>query len=297
VLFWLILVILITLVPIALRFLLAPRVHGGEVRPPNARPFLAILGVGLVLLVLSACFVVVPAGHVGVQDTFGIVSERALTAGVSLKNPLTRVITMPIKTQELKETMDVPSKEGLSVQLEASVLFHLDPIHAPEIYKTVGRNYVEILLEPQFRSVTRGVTSGYEAKALYTSEREELSQLVTKELRAAVGQRGVFVENTPLRKVTLPQGLMASIEEKLRAEQESQRMQFVLTKEKQEADRKRIEAQGIADFQAIVTRGISDNLLRWKGIEATLEIAKSNNSKVVIVGAGKDGLPIILDTK
>src|SRR5207249_2208381 len=102
---------------------------------------------------------------------------------------------------------------------------------------------------------------------------------------------------TPLRRVGLPQGLSAAIEEKLRAEQESQRMQFILTKEKQEAERKRIEAQGISDFQKIVTQGISDNLLRWKGIEATLKIAESNNAKVVIVGNGKDGLPVILDTK
>ena len=105
------------------------------------------------------------------------------------------------------------------------------------------------------------------------------------------------METTPLRRVGLPAGLTASIEQKLQAEQESQRMQFVLTKEKQEADRKRIEAQGIADFQKIVTQGISDNLLRWKGIEATLKIAESSNSKVVIIGSGKDGLPVILDTK
>ncbi len=109
--------------------------------------------------------------------------------------------------------------------------------------------------------------------------------------------RGVIVENAPLRKVTLPAGLSASIEQKLQAEQESQRMQFVLTKEKQEADRKRIEAQGISDFQKIVQQGISEQLLRWKGIEATERIATSANTKVIIVGAGKDGLPIILDTK
>ncbi|MBI5836897.1 MAG: prohibitin family protein [Candidatus Eisenbacteria bacterium] len=266
-------------------------------RGPGTGPLYGLLGVVAVILLLSNLFTVVPAGNVGVLDTFGIVSGRALPAGINMKNPFARCIKMPIKTQELKETMDVPSKEGLSVQLEASVLFHLDPTKAPEIYKTVGRNYVEVLLEPQFRSVTRGVTSLYEAKALYTSVREELAMLVTKDLGLVVGPRGILIENTPLRKVTLPQGLMASIEEKLRAEQESQRMQFVLTKEKQEAERKRIEAQGISDFQTIVTRGISDNLLRWKGIEATLEIAKSTNAKVVIVGSGKDGLPIIMDTK
>jgi regulator of protease activity HflC (stomatin/prohibitin superfamily) len=152
-------------------------------------------------------------------------------------------------------------------------------------------------LVPQFRSAARGVTASYDARALYTSEREQLAQTILKDLQGIVEPRGIAVESTPLRKVGLPAGLTASIEQKLQSEQESQRMQFVLTKEKQEAERKRIEAQGIADFQAIVTKGISDQLLRRKGIEATEKIAQSPNTKVVIIGAGKDGLPLILDTK
>ena len=210
---------------------------------------------------------------------------------------MANVIKFSVKTEEIKEAMDVPSKEGLTVQLEISVLFHMNPEKAADVYKTVGENYVQIILEPQFRSVSRGVTAGFEAKALYTSEREMLTQLITKDLRIQVEPRGISVESTPLRRVGLPSGLSASIEEKLRAEQESQRMQFILTKEKQEAERKRIEAQGIADFQRIIAQGLSDQLLRWKGIEATMKIAESNNTKVVIVGSGKTGLPIILDTK
>jgi prohibitin 1 len=173
----------------------------------------------------------------------------------------------------------------------------LNPDKAAEVYKTVGPNYIEIILEPQFRSVARGVTAGYDAKALYTSEREALAETILKDLQKLVEPRGVTVESTPLRKVGLPPGLTQAIEEKLRAEQESQRMQFILLKEKQEAERKRIEAQGIADFQAIVTKGISEPLLRWKGIEATEKIASSSNAKVIVIGAGKDGLPLILDTK
>ena len=165
------------------------------------------------------------------------------------------------------------------------------------MYKSVGENYAEVILEPQFRSVARGVTALYEAKALYTSEREMLAQTILVDLEKIVESRGVTVESTPLRRIGLPAGLSAAIEEKLRMEQESQRMQFVLTKEKQEAERKRIEAQGISDFQAIVTRGISDQLLRWKGIEATEKLSTSQNAKIVIIGAGKDGLPLILDTK
>ncbi|MCX7984864.1 MAG: prohibitin family protein [Bacteroidetes bacterium] len=248
-------------------------------------------------IALIQCITIIPAGHVGVVDFFGIVSDNTLKAGINLVNPLARVIKFSIKTQEIKEIMDVPSKEGLTVQLEVSVLFHLDPEKASHVYKTVGENFIEIILVPQFRSVSRGVTAGYEAKALYTSEREMLAQIIMTELQKIVGPRGIVVESTPLRRITLPAGLTAAIEEKLRAEQESQRMQFVLAKERQEAERKRIEAQGIADFQNIVAKGISEQLLRWKGIEATEKIANSQNTKVVIIGAGKDGLPIILDTK
>jgi len=201
---------------------------------------------------------------------------------------------MSIKTQELKELMSVPSKEGLSVNLEISLLFKLDSEKANEIYKTVGPNYAEIILTPQFRSVVRGVTARYEAKALYTASREKLAGEILSELERLVGPRGIIVEQAPLRQIQLPDRLTKSIEEKLQAEQESQRMEFILTREKQEAERKRIEAKGIADFQDIVSRGISDQLLKWKGIEATEKLANSPNTKVVIIGSGKDGLPLIL---
>ncbi len=259
------------------------------------RSFLGAGGVLFLLLAVVQCLTIIPAGHVGVVDFFGRVSPQSLPAGIQVRNPLATIVKMSVQTQEAKETMEVPSKEGLTVGLEASVLFHLDPDQAPEVYRSVGVNYVEILLEPQFRSVTRGVTATYEAKALYTSERGHLAQLLTDELAATVSPRGVVVENTPLRQLSLPKNLSDSIEQKLQAEQESQRMEFVLQRERQEAERKRIEAQGIADFQRTVSEGISDQLLRWKGIEATLEIAKSANTKVIIAG-GQDGLPIILDT-
>ena len=251
---------------------------------------------GAGLIALSNCFTVVPAGNVGVVDFFGTVSDNTLKAGINFVNPLARIIKMSIQTQEVKEVMNVPSKEGLTVQLEVSVLYHLNPEKAADVYKTVGEDYVTVILEPQFRSVTRGVTAGFEAKALYTSEREHLSQLIMDDVIKLTADRGITVESVPLRSVGLPAGLSSSIEQKLQAEQESQRMQFVLTKEKQEADRKRIEAQGISDFQKIVNQGLNSQLLTWKGIEATEKLANSPNTKVIIVG-GKDGLPLILDTK
>ena len=272
----------------------------GAVSSQLSRGSSAIFGVAAVIFALLAfgqMITVVPAGNVGVVDFFGTVSQNTLKAGINLINPLARVVKFSVQTEELKETMDVPSKEGLTVQLEISALYHLNPEKAAEVYKSVGENYVQILLIPQVRSVSRGVTAGYDARALYTSEREVLAQMIMADLEKLVAPRGITIEATPLRRIGLPAGLTASIEEKLRAEQESQRMQFVLTKEKQEAERKRIEAQGISDFQNIVTRGISEPLLRWKGIEATEKIAASQNAKVIIIGAGKDGLPLILDTK
>lgn len=263
-------------------------------------PFSRFSMIGMIvfgILALGQCFTVIPAGHVGVVDFFGVVSENTLKSGINLVNPFARVIKFSVKTQEIKEDMDVPSKEGLTVGLEISVLFHLNPEKAALVYKTIGENYAQIILIPNFRSVCRGVTASYEAKALYTSEREQLAQIIKDELQKSVGPRGITIESTPLRKVVLPEGLSRAIEAKLQAEQESQRMQFILQKEEQEAQRKRIEAKGIADFQDIVTRGISEPLLRWKGIEATEKLANSANSKIVIIGAGKDGLPIILDTK
>jgi len=246
------------------------------------------------LFAISQFWTVIPAGHVGVVDFFGVVSDNTLYPGVNLVNPIANIIKFDARTQELKEEMTVPSKEGLTVQLEISILFSLSFENANKIYKTVGEDYVEKILIPQFRSVVRGVTAKYEARSLYTADREKLAKEIETELASLVGPRGITLEAAPMRQIKLPAGLTASIEEKLKSEQESQRMTFILEREKQEAERKRIEAQGISDFQTIVSQGISDQLLRWKGIEATEKLANSQNSKIVVIGSGKDGLPIIL---
>jgi len=250
------------------------------------------------IISLFQCFTQVPAGHVGVVDFFGIVSDKTLPAGINIVNPLANVIKFSIQTKEHKETMQVLSREGLTIGLEVSALYRLNPEYAARVYKTVaGGDYETIILIPQFRSISRSVTASFQASALYSTERERLGTAIQEELARTVAPRGVTIENTPIRNVALPVQLTEAIEQKQRADQESQRMEFILTKEKQEADRKRIEGRGIADFQTIVAAGISEQLLRWKGIEATLKIAESNNTKVVIIGSGKDGLPIILDTK
>ena len=253
--------------------------------------------IGLLVAVIIAVmqfWTIIPAGHVGVVDFLGNVSDNTLKPGINLVNPMAIVVKFDARTQELKETMNVPSKEGLTITLEISLLYSLSFEYANRIYKTVGENYAETILIPQFRSVVRGVTASYDAKALYTAEREVLASRIEQELSKLVKSRGITLEAAPLRQIILPPGLTASIEEKLKADQESQRMQFVLLKESQEAERKRIEAKGIADFQDIVSKGISEQVLKWKGIEATEKLAASPNSKVVIIGSGKEGLPIIL---
>ena len=254
-----------------------------------------LMSIAALLFALSRTFTIIPAGTVGVVDFLGNVSDNTLKPGVNIVNPIAKIIKYSFKTQEIKENMNVPSKEGLPVQLEISLMFRVDPAMANSIYKSVqAGDYLNVILIPQFRSVVRGVTAKFEAKALYTGAREQLAKEITTELQKLVGPRGIIVENAPLRQIILPQGLTQSIEQKLQAEQESQRMTFILTKEKQEAERKRIEAKGIKDFQEIVSQGINQNLLRWKGIEATEKLANSQNSKVVIIGSGKDGLPLIL---
>jgi len=258
----------------------------------------AVVALLFILIAFSQMFTVIPAGHVGVIDFFGTVSDRTLLPGINPVNPLAKVVKFTWQTHEHKELMQVLSREGLTIGLEISVLYRMNPDSAARIYQTIADgDFENIILIPQFRSVSRAVTASFQASALYSSERERLGESIQAELSKLVEKRGIVIESTPLRNVTLPPQLTEAIEQKQRADQESQRMQFILTKGRQEAERKRIEAQGISDFQKIVSQGISDQLLRWKGVEATEKLAASNNTKVIIVGSGKDGLPVILDTK
>jgi regulator of protease activity HflC (stomatin/prohibitin superfamily) len=265
-------------------------------RPPrpsvNFRVLLAILFI--LFLLFMGPFRTVPAGHVGIKDFFGQVSSSTLAPGIRLVMPFTQVVRMSVQTQEIKEVTDVPSQEGLILNLETSLLFQLDPARAAEIYRTVGTEYAGKIVEPQFRSAIREITASYEAKALYSAERDRIATEIQALVGRLAGGRGIVVQQVLLRKIGLPPVVANAIQEKLRREQEAEQMKFVVQKEQQEAERKRIEAQGIADFQRIVAQGISAQLLEWKGIEATEKLAASSNSKVVVIGNTKTGLPIIL---
>jgi len=275
------------------------RKHGGRHEPIEHLGML--LGAGVALAVAAflffKCVVIVPAGSVGVKDFFGNVSDDVLSSGIHLVNPLYSIHKMSIRTEELKETANVPSREGLVMALEVSLLYSLRKDKAPQVFKTLGAEYVDVVVEPSLRSVVRGVTASYDAKALYTAEREHIATEIMTHLVPVLEERGVFAEKLLLRSIALPPILAGAIEKKLEAEQQSEQMKFVLQKESQEAERKRIEASGIAKYQEIVSKGISETLLRWKGIEATEKLSTSSNSKVVIIGSGKDGLPLILGSQ
>jgi prohibitin 1 len=247
----------------------------------------------VVVIILFASVTSVQSGHVGVLTLFGRVTGEALAEGIHLVNPFKVSHEMSIRTQEVKESASVPSSEGLVMNLDTSLIFNLNAQQATDVYQKIGPNYIEVLIEPNLRAGIREATAAHTANALYTGEREMVAKQIREQLSSVLKKRGINIESVLLRDIQLPMTLKASIEAKQQAEQESLAMSFRLQKEKQEAERKRLEAQGIRDFQQIVAQGISAQLLEWKGIEATESLAKSANAKIVVIGNSK-GLPLIL---
>jgi prohibitin 1 len=270
----------------------------GRMIDANSNSVLRLLGVAaaafLVVILIFASLARVDSGHVGVLTLFGRVTGEVLPEGVHLVNPFKVNHELSIRTQEIKESASVPSSEGLVMNLDTSLIYHLNPEKAAEVYQKIGPNYMAVLVEPNLRAAIRESTASHSANALYTGEREMVAKQIHDQLADKLGQRGIQVESVLLRDIQLPMTLKSSIEAKQQAEQEALAMNFRLQKETQEAQRKRIEAAGIRDFQQIVAQGISPQLLEWKGIEATESLAKSTNSKVVVIGNSKNGLPLIL---
>lgn len=270
----------------------------GKVIDVNGSGVLRLLGLGIAAFVLVtllfSSITRVSTGHVGVLTLFGKVTGEVLGEGMHLINPLKSNNEMSIQTQTIKESASVPSSEGLVMNLDTSLIYHLNPEKAADVYQKIGANYESVVVEPTLRAAIRESTASHTANALYTGEREMVAKQIFDQLNTQLNARGLIVENVLLRDIQLPGTLKASIEAKQQAEQEALAMNFRLQKEKQEAERKRIEAAGIRDFQQIVAQGISTQLLEWKGIEATETLAKSPNAKVVVIGNQKSGLPLIL---
>jgi regulator of protease activity HflC (stomatin/prohibitin superfamily) len=286
---------------------------------PRLTSLSSVLGAGALVLIVMASVVIIPAGHVGVQVLFGKVKETPLTEGIQLINPFVTVQEMSVRTEtytmsatsdegQVKgdDAIQALSADGLSMPLDITVVFRLVGSDAPRIYRDIGADFVEKIIRPSARTAVREAIAGFTAQEAYSTKREELPlkmhDLLTQRVKDLLEKRdtfkgatGVVVEQVMLRKIQLPDKVKNAIEAKLEAAQQSEQMQFVLEKERQEAERKRIEAKGVSDFQTIVSQSINVNLLQWKGIEATEALAKSQNAKIVVIGAGKNGLPVILN--
>jgi len=248
------------------------------------------------VVAMSAGCAAVPPQHVGVLESFGKVQEQTWASGLHPWAPWFGVHRINCQTLQEEEQTTTPTGEGLLVGLDVSVVYHADPDKAAEIYSRYGglSGIESNVLAPEFRSTIRDVTAGFNAVDLYSARRQEVSATMLNELRKRLEGRGITIEAVLLRNVQMPRQVSEAVETKLAADQKAQQMEFVLRKETSEAQRKRIEAQGIADFQKIVTAGITPGLLTWKGIEATEKLAESPNSKFVVIG-GKNGLPLILN--
>ncbi len=255
--------------------------------------------IGSVFIVVAAFLIlfsfirIVPAGTVGIVDLFGKVSEEERMPGLNLVNPFAKMIIFNTKTEEVKEVMVVPSKEGLTIKLDVSILYRVQANQAADIYKTVGENYRNIVLLPQFRSASRGVTVNYEAKGLYTSSRDEISSSIFQDLKGLLETRGIVLENVLLREIQLPPTVGHAIEMKLKAEQESEQMKFVLQKERQEAERRVIEAEGISKAQEIINETLTQAYLQHEAIQAQMQMANSPNHTTVYIPSGDNGIPLV----
>lgn len=261
----------------------------------HKRKFPSLIGsTVLAFLFTLSCVRIVPPAHIAVKVTWGTVSDSTFDSGLHLTNPFAELKLFVTKTQLLEQANHVPTKEGLTVDLDVALLYHIEPNKVRSIFVQLGEAYRDVIIKPELASAVRGLTSEVEAKALYTSGRAVIQQKLKAELTKVMQPRGLVIEDVLLKAVQLPAQLARSIELKAQAEQESERMAYVLSKEKQEAQRKEIEARGIAAFQRIVSEGISPALLQWKAVEATEKLITSPNSKVVLVGNTHNSLPIML---
>ena len=237
----------------------------------------------------------VGSGGAGVLWTItGGTQPEVFGEGIHIVAPWNRMVVYDVRAQDRLEQMQMITSNGLNVGLEVSLRFRPVGTNVPKLHAEIGPAYYDRILKPVLRSVTRDVIGQYTPEDIYSLKREEVANKIQASLSAAALEKHINVEAVLIRNIVLPDKLRQAIEGKLEEEQRALRMKFVLVREAQEAERKRIEARGIADFQKIVSKGINAQLLQWKGIEATEALAKSENAKVVVIGSGKDGLPLIL---
>jgi len=271
------------------------------------RSMIKTAGIIVVLIGMSiACVVQVEPGMVGVQKLFGKVNNNILESGLNIINPLVQVVMFDIRTENYTmsgvqdegakqgdDAIRVLTADGLEVVVDLTVLYKVIPTEAPRILKEVGIDYRNVLVRPICRTKIRDNAVYYDAVALYSTKRDEFQSKIFSSIETNFKERGLLLEQLLVRNITLPASVKASIESKINAEQDAQKMQFVLQKETQEAQRKRVEAQGIADYQKILSTGLSDRLLQYEMIKA---ITNSPNAKLIFMTNGKN-LPMLVDSK
>jgi len=270
-----------------------------------------IVGVVIVVLgLLISSVKIIDAGQVGVQVLFGKVQDEVLESGLHIINPVVEVTTFDVRTQNYTmsakdnegqvqgdDAIRVLSSDGLEVTIDLSILYKINPAKAPFILQNIGENYQNNIVRPVTRTAIRDNAVNYQAVDLYSTKREEFQYKINKTISDNFAKNGLEVQQILVRNITLPESVRASIESKIQAEQDAQKMQFVLQKERQEADRKRVEAQGIADYQKIISQGLTEQQLQYQSILAQKEIALSPNTKIIIMGGTGKGNPIMLSDK
>lgn len=265
---------------------------------------MAVIGIGL----LTSSIRQVDAGYVGVKSLFGKVQNETLSSGLNMVNPLMDVTPIDIKTQNYTmsgvhdegqksgdDAIKVLTADGLEVTIDLSVLYRVNPAETPKMLREIGINYEDKIVRPIARTRIRDNSVYYDAVALYSTKRDEFQSRIFKTIENDFKSRGLILENLLVRNITLPASVKSTIEQKINAEQEAQKMQFVLQKEKQEAERKRVEAQGISDYQRIISMSLSDRQLQYEQIKAMKELAASGNAKIIVLPS--KGTPVILDGK
>jgi|SRR5579863_556564 len=221
--------------------------------------------------------------------------KSTIGEGFHFVSPLSTIYQYDLREQERQERLDVLANNGLAISLDTSVIYHPIASELYDLHTQVGRNYYDVLIGPILRSRARQVVGRYNPEEIYSGKREEVEREIFQEVTRKVDGKHLMIDAILIRDVHLPKIVEEAINRKLQEEQRALEMKFVLERERQEAERKRVEAAGIADFQQIITKGLTDKLLQWKGIEATEKLSLSPNSKTIVIGSGKGGLPIILN--
>ena len=303
--------IIVFLILAAVLFLVATQLSKSAA--PNAVRNAGFLRIGAVFISLiaiaSSTLIQINAGQVGVKSMFGKIDDEVLQPGLNIVNPLYQVTEFDTRTQNYTmslvhdegekqgdDAIRVLSKDGLEVILDITILYRVLPERAPTILKTIGVDYTDKIVRPLSRTRTRDVAVYYDAVALFSTSRDEFQAKITKDIERDLKARGIILEDLLVRNIQLPAKVKESIEAKITAEQESQKMTFVLSKERQEADRKRVEAQGISDYQRIISQGLTKELLQYESIKAQKDIALSPNAKVIVMD-GKSGANLMINDK